>query len=76
MSTFEQLNKADHVLVWLGEDRYGEVKPLHIKSGVGNVLQWQHLAEAIHHTHEKRITSKQQKRPDKSTNIKSYHKTI
>ena len=72
MSTFEQLNKADHVLVWLGEDRYGEVKPLHIKSGVGNVLEWQHLAEAIHHTHEKRITSKQQKRPDKSTNIKSY----
>ena len=70
MSTFEKLNKADHVLVWLGEDKYGEVRPLHIKTGVGNVLEWQHLAEAIHHMHEKRMSSKQQKRPDKSTNIK------
>ena len=74
MSTFEQLNKADHVLVWLGEDKYGEVRPLHIKSGVGNVLEWQHLSEAIHHMHEKRISSKQQKRPDKSTTIKILNK--
>ena len=71
MSVFEQLNKADHVLVWLGEDKYGEVKPLHIKSGVGNVLEWQHLAETIQYLHEKRCNSKQQKRPDKSTNIKT-----
>ena len=53
MSTFEQLNKADHVLVWLGEDKYSEVRPLHIKSGVGNVLEWQHLSEAVNHMHEK-----------------------
>ena len=72
MSTFEKLNKADHVLVWLGEDKYGEVRPLHIKTGIGNVLEWQHLAEAIHHMHEKRISSKQQKRPDKSTTIKPH----
>ena len=70
MTIFEKLQKADHVLVWLGEDKYGEVRPLHIKPGVGNVLEWQHLAEAIHHTHEKRISSKQTKHPDKSTNIK------
>ena len=72
MSTFEKLNKADHVLAWLGKDKFGEVKPLHIKAGVGNVLEWQHLAEAIHHMHEKRISSKQQKRPDKSTTIKPH----
>ena len=60
MTTFEQLSKADHVLVWLGEDKYGEVRPLHIKTGVNNILEWQHLAEAIHHMHEKRISSKQQ----------------
>ena len=70
MSIFEKLNKADHVLVWLGEDKYGEVRPLHIKTGVGNVLEWQHLAEAIHHMHEKRMGSKQPKHPDKSTSIK------
>ena len=74
MSTFKQLKKADHVLVWLGEDKYGEVRPLHIKSGAGNVLEWQHLAEAIHHMHAKRINSKQQKRPDKSTTIKVHNK--
>ena len=61
MSTFEQLNKADHVLVWMGEDKYGEIKPLHIEMGIGNVLEWQHLAEAIQHMHEKRLSSKQQK---------------
>ena len=70
MSTFEKLNKADHVLAWLREDKYGEVRPLHIKAGVGNALEWQHLAEAIDHTNEKRMSAKQPKRPDKSTNIK------
>ena len=70
MSTYEKLNKADHVLAWLGEDKYGEVRPLHIKTGVGNALEWQNLAEAIDHTIEKRLNSKQAKRPDKSTNIK------
>ena len=69
MSTFEQLNKADHVLVWMGEDKYGEIKPLHIKTGIGNVLEWQHLAETVQHLHEKRLSSKQQKRPEKPTSI-------
>ena len=69
MSTFEQLNKANHVLVWMGEDKYGEIKLLHIKTGIGNVLKWQHLADSIQHLHEKRLSSKQQKRPEKPTLI-------
>ena len=68
MTTFEKINKADHVLVWLGEDRFSEVKPLQIKSGIGNVLEWQLLAEAIDHTHEKRLsTHKPIRRPDRAT---------
>ena len=68
MTTFEKINKADHVLVWLGEDRFSEIKPLQIKSGIGNVLEWQLLAEAINHTHEKRLSAqKPVRRPDRAT---------
>ena len=51
-----------------GEDKYSEVKPLQKKSGIGNVLKWQLLSEAINHTHEKRISNQQSnRRPDRST---------
>ena len=68
MTTFEKINKADHILVWLGEDRFSEIKPLQIKSGIGNVLEWQLLSEAINHTHEKRLSAqKPVRRPDHAT---------
>ena len=68
MTTFEKINKADHVLVWLGEDKFSEVKPLQIKPGIGNVLDWQLLSEAIDHTHEKRLSNQRAtRRPDRST---------
>ena len=68
MSTFEKLQKADHVLVWTGEDKFAEIKLLQVKSGIGNVLEWQQLVEAIDHTHDKWIAAnKTQQRPNKST---------
>ena len=55
MSTFEKICKADHVLVWMGDDRYCEVKPLQIKtgSGVSNIAEWQQLAESMDLLHSK-----------------------
>ena len=68
MSTFEKLQKADHVLVWTGEDKFAEIKPLQIKSGIGNVLEWQQCAESIDHMHEKCLTTRTaQRRPNKAT---------
>ena len=66
MSTYEKLQKADHVLVWTGEDKFAEIKLLQVKSGVGNVLGWQHCAESIDHTHEKRLSTKVNRRPNKA----------
>ena len=67
MSTFEKICKADHILAWLGEDRYSEVKPLHIKTGTGNIAEWQLLAETIDHIHAKRTSVQTQRRPSKAT---------
>ena len=55
MSTFEKICKADHVLVWMGEDRYCEVKPLQVKisAGVSNIAEWQQLAESVDILHSK-----------------------
>ena len=66
MSTYEKLQKADHVLVWTGEDKFTEIKLLQVKSGVGNVLEWQHCAESIDHVHDKRQSSKSNRRPNKA----------
>ena len=67
MTMFEQINKTDHILVWLGEDKYGEIKPLQVKSGIGNVQEWQQLSESVNHMHEKRLSAKTQRRPEHST---------
>ena len=55
MTTFEKIYKADHVLVWMGEDRYCEVKPLQIKmgSGASNIAEWQQLTESVDLLHSK-----------------------
>ena len=77
MSSFEKINKADHVLVWLGEDKFSEVKPLQIKSGIGNVLEWQLLSEAIDHTHKKRLSNQRATpRPDRSTDTAKSNQVV
>ena len=55
MTTFEKICKSDHVLVWLGEDRYCEAKPLQQKTGtsISNIAEWQLLAESVDLLHSK-----------------------
>ena len=67
MSTFEKICKADHVLVWMGDDRYCEAKPLQIKtgSGVSNIAEWQQLAESVDLLHSK--STNRARRVEKST---------
>ena len=67
MSTLEKLCKSDHILVWLGEDRYAEVKPLHTKCGHNNFAEWQLLVESIDHLHQRSTNPKRQCRVAKST---------
>ena len=58
MTTFEKLCKADHILAWMGEDRYSEIKPLQQKTDIGasNIVEWQQLAESIDVLHSKSRT--------------------
>ena len=66
MTTFEKLCKSDHILVWLGDDKYAEVKPLHIKGS--NIAEWQQLADSIDTLHEKNKSNKKpQRRAEKMT---------
>ena len=67
MKLFEKICKADHILAWTGDDRYLEIRLLHVKSGRGNMTEWQLLAETIEHIHEKRLASKKQTRPRRAT---------
>ena len=77
MSTFEKLCKSDHVLVWLGEDRYAEAKPLQLKGRSGNRMDWQVLSESIDFLHEKNITSKNYRRVKKCTaSVSTPKKTV
>ena len=69
MSTFEKLCKSDHILVWLGEDRYAEVKPLQTQTGHTNFIEWQLLSETIDHLHQKSAAAacKRPRRASKAT---------
>ena len=50
-----------------GENRYLEIRLLHVKSGMGNMVEWQLLADSIEHIHEKRLACKKQTRPRRAT---------
>ena len=67
MSTLEKLCKSDHILVWLGDDCYAEVKPLHTERGHNNFAEWQILAESIDHLDQRSTNPKRQRRVAKST---------
>ena len=76
MSTFEKFCKSDHALIWLGDDKYAEVKPLQIKGS--NIAEWQLLADSTDHLHEKnRKNKKQQRRTERSTaSVSTPTKTV
>ena len=67
MSTFEKICKSDHVLLWLGDDKYSEVKLLQVRSGMGNIADWQRLAESIDHVHERNQSAKYNRRVSRGT---------
>ena len=67
MSTFQKLCKSDHILVWLGEDRYAEIKPLQTQRGHTNFVEWQLLSDSIDILHLKSGSSKRARRASKGT---------
>ena len=61
MLTYDKLLKCDTVLIWLGESKFAEVKPLQThtsSSTLGPIQEWHLLAECINHLHEKNAKSK------------------
>ena len=65
---FDKLVKADSVLLWLGDNRFAEVKPLKkVTSSLGPLIEWQLMAESIQHVQEKRLTDKRVRKPRKCT---------
>ena len=71
MSTFQKLCKCDNVLLWLGESRFAEVKPLQNTKGVGPLQEWQLASECVNHIHEKNLSAKRPRKPisKRSTDI-------
>ena len=65
---FDKLVKADTVLLWLGDNRFAEVKPLKkVTSSLGPLIEWQLMTKCIQHIHEKQITDKRVRKPKKPT---------
>ena len=58
-------------MAWTGDDRYLELRLLHVKGGMGNMTEWQLLSETIEHIHEKRLAGKKQTRPRRATTLTS-----
>ena len=56
--------KADFVLLWLGDNRFAEVKPLKtVTNTLGSLVEWQQLTDSIHVVHEKRRMKKKVRKP-------------
>ena len=71
MSTFQKLCKCDDVLLWLGESRFAEVKPLQTSKRAGCLQEWQLASECVDHIHEKNLSAKRPRKPinKRSTDI-------
>ena len=67
MKLFEKICKADHILAWTGEDRYLEIRLLHVKGGLGNMVEWQLLADSIEVIHKKRLANRKHTHPHRAT---------
>ena len=56
--------KADFVLLWLGDNRFAEVKPLRTATNtLGSLVEWQQLTDSIHVVHDKRQKEKKARKP-------------
>ena len=65
---FDKLVKADVVLLWLGDNRFAEIKPLKkVTSSLGPLVEWQLLSDSIQHVHEKRLKENRTRKPRKTT---------
>ena len=63
-NTLDMFVKADFVLLWLGDNRFAEVKPLKtVTSTLGPLVEWQQLTDSIHVVHDKRRTEKKARKP-------------
>ena len=71
MMMFQKLCKCDNVLLWLGESRFAELKPLQSLKGIGTHQEWQVGSDCVNHLHEKNMSSKRPRKPlsNTSTNI-------
>ena len=59
--------KADFVLLWLGDSKFAEIKPLRmVSTSLGPLVEWQQLTDSIHHVHEKRLAEKKVRKPRQS----------
>ena len=60
MTTYDKLHKCDTVLIWLGESKFAEVKPLQTPTPamLGLIQEWHLLSECINHLHEKNAKNK------------------
>ena len=67
MNTFEKICKSDHVLLWLGDDKYSEVKLLQVRDSTGNIADWKRLAESIDLVHERNLKAKYNQRVSRAT---------
>ena len=67
MNTFEKICKSDHVLLWLGDDKYSEVKLLQVRENTGNIADWKRLAESIDIVHERNQKAKYNRRVSRAT---------
>ena len=63
-TTLDMFVKADFVLLWLGDNRFAEVKPLKtVTNTLGPLVEWQLLSDSIKIIHEKRATERKTRKP-------------
>ena len=68
--------KADFVLLWLGDNRFAEIKPLKtVTNTLGSLVEWQQLTDSIHVIQDKRRTEKRARKPRQPQQPKSPPKT-
>ena len=57
MNTYAKIQKCDMILIWLGESKFAEVKPLQ-NTAQRSTQEWQLLSECVNHLHEKNAKNK------------------
>ena len=63
-TTLDMFVKADFVLLWLGDNKFAEVKPLKtVTNTLGPLVEWQLLSDSIKMIHDKRATERKARKP-------------